>query len=555
MPAAPVAPEPPGPPGADAPGPYRTRQAPAPSPAPPPAPGPYRTRGTPQPPRLGALDAPDAPDALDALDAPDAPGALDALDALGPGGPYRTREREAVPDVTGRPVAELSLVPRLYARRALAALRRADGMPLDERLPALAEAGRLFATATLGGLTPERYAYAVARVSGLPITLVREATADTAAALAGAYGSASQARPRGSRDGEAAQVPYPAQLRPLAVADPTPPPPGPPGGTGAVWIRRGDVLSVLAAGNHPGVHAQWAEALALGYRVAVRPSRREPLSAHRLVTALREAGFGGDQVALLPCGHATADDLVEGADLAMVYGGDAVVAKYRARTTVLAHGPGRAKILVAADTDATAPRHLDTLVDSIAGQAGAACTNTTAVYVEGDPAPVAEALAARLAALPSLPPEHDGAVLPVRPLDAARHLEKYVRGEAAGAVPWLGGDGLADDLGDGSAALRPAVFQVGGADAPQTRLEMPFPCVWVAPWSRDADGVAPLRDTLVLTALTTDRHLIGALLREPTVRSLHVGDHPTHALTTGLPHDGYLGEFLMRAKTFTTHPT
>ncbi|MFV2117199.1 aldehyde dehydrogenase family protein, partial [Streptomyces sp. Act-28] len=314
------------------------------------------------------------------------------------------------------------------------------------------------------------------------------------------------------------------------------------------WVRRGDVLAVLAAGNHPGVHSQWTEALALGYRVAVRPSRREPLSAHRLVTALREAGFGTDRVVLLPTDHDVADDLVGGADLAMVYGGDEVVDKYRGGTTVLPHGPGRAKILITEDTDFT--RHLDTIVDSIGRQAGAACVNATAVLVEGDPAPVAEAVAERLADLPSLPPEDDRAVLPVRRLDDARNLEKFVHSEAAGARAWLGGDTVVAELGDGAAVLRPAVFQLDRADAPQTRLEMPFPCVWIAPWSR-ADGVAPLRDTIVLTALTSDRELVERLLDEPTIRNLHVGDHPTHVLVPGLPYDGYLGEFLMRGKTFT----
>jgi hypothetical protein len=93
------------------------------------------------------------------------------------------------------------------------------------------------------------------------------------------------------------------------------------------------------------------------------------------------------------------------------------------------------------------------------------------------------------------------------------------------------------------------VFQLDRADAPQLRAELPFPCVWIAPWSR-SDGLAPLRETLVLTAITADEELIGRLVDEPTIRNLHVGDHPTHVLDPGQPHDGYLGEFLMRSKTF-----
>ena len=60
---------------------------------------------------------------------------------------------------------------------------------------------------------------------------------------------------------------------------------------GAVWARRGEVLAVHAPGNAPGVHGLWPQALALGYRVAIRPSRREPFTAHRLIHALRQTGF------------------------------------------------------------------------------------------------------------------------------------------------------------------------------------------------------------------------------------------------------------------------
>jgi acyl-CoA reductase-like NAD-dependent aldehyde dehydrogenase len=78
----------------------------------------------------------------------------------------------------------------------------------------------------------------------------------------------------------------------------------------AVWARRGEVFAVHAPGNHPATHAAWLQALALGYRVAVRPSTRDPFTPHRLVTALRACGFSTDQVALLPTTHGTADDVI-----------------------------------------------------------------------------------------------------------------------------------------------------------------------------------------------------------------------------------------------------
>ena len=251
-------------------------------------------------------------------------------------------------------------------------------------------------------------------------------------------------------------------------------------GGSAVWARRGDVLTVHAAGNHPGVHALWLEAVALGYRVAVRPSAREPFTPHRLVTALRDAGFGPDQVMFLPTGHSVAGDLIQGADLSVVYGGDAVVAKHGGAGNILAQGPGRSKILLAGQSCSS---HLDTVVESVVCGGGTGCVNATAVFVESDPAQAAEAIAERLAVLPSLPPEDDKAVLPVHATDSARAIERYLLRQAAGATAHLGGDGIAEELGDNSAVLRPAVFRVDRPDAPQTGLELPFPCVWVAPWS------------------------------------------------------------------------
>ncbi|RPF30464.1 aldehyde dehydrogenase family protein [Streptomyces sp. TLI_185] len=446
------------------------------------------------------------------------------LDALGPGGPYRTRVPSSVTDVSGAEVALLSLVPPVYVNRALAALRKAEAIPATDVDALLGAAAEEFATGTVAGLGVRAYEHLVSRTSGTPLTVVRAATRGTARFVALARSSAEQGRPRG------------------AIADRR----DPASAAGhAVWARRGEVFAVNASGNHPGVHRLWLEALALGYRVAVRPSRREPFTPHRLVAALHRAGVRQDQLVLLPTDHHTADTLIRGADRTVVYGGDEVVARYARDPRVLPQGPGRSKILVTADTDWR--EHLDTIVGSVADEGGTACVNATAVLVEGDPAPLAEAVAARLSRLPGLPPQDVRAVLPVVPLDRARALDHYLRSVAAGTRAWLGGDGIVDDLGDGSAVLRPAVHQVETAAAAQLRTELPFPCVWVAPWTR-ADGIAPLRDTLVLSALTRDRALLDALLAEPTIANLHTGDHPTYWMAPGIPHDSYLSDFLMRSK-------
>jgi acyl-CoA reductase-like NAD-dependent aldehyde dehydrogenase len=445
------------------------------------------------------------------------------LDALGPDGPYRAANRVTLSDVSASPVAELSLVPGLFVNLAMAAIRRGGPRAVEERAAALERAGELFATATIGELSAEQYQHVVCRVSGVPIGVVRSATDYLQQACAEAYWAALQARPA------AAGLDW---TEPLARRG------------AATWTRRGDVFAVHAPGNHPAVHSIWVQALALGYRVAVRPSRREPFTPHRLVSALWEAGFGPDEVVLLPTSHEVAGHLVRAADLSMVYGGDDVIRAYAGDPTVLAQGPGRSKILLTAGAELD--KHLDTIVSSVAGEGGTECVNATAVFVEGDPAPVAEALAERLSAMPSLPPEEDKATLPVRPLAEARSIERQLARLAHGTRSWTG-PVIADDLGDGSAALRPAVHQLARADAPQARIELGFPCVWVAPWSR-ADGVAPLRDSLVVTAITDDLNLVDRLVAEPTISNVYVGDRVTWFTDPAMPHDGYLAEFLMRTK-------
>ncbi|MGW2403638.1 aldehyde dehydrogenase family protein [Streptomyces sp. NPDC001739] len=447
------------------------------------------------------------------------------LDVLGPGGAYRSRRQETIRGLAQDPVATLSLAPSLYVTRAIKAMRRAPALPFDARIAAFAQAGRAFATQSIGGLTPEEYQRTVSVVTGLPITLVRQAVDDLAQAAERIRQSVENARP-------AAAV---GSWRDPRARD-----------GAAVWTRRGEVFAVHAAGNHPAVHQGWFDALALGYRVAVRPSRREPFTPHRLVTALREAGFGDEGIAFLPTDHNVADDILRHADLGMVYGGADVVGKYAGDPRILPQGPGRSKILITAETDWEPI--VDTLVESISGGGGVGCVNATGVLVEGDPAPVAAALAERLAVLPSLPPTDERAVLPVMPVDPARRWDAYLRQRAAGTKAWLGGDSIVGDLGDGSAALRPAVHQLDSPFAEQLGMELGFPCAWVAPWDREA-GIRPLRDTLVLTAVTTDEDLIDALVAEPSIANVYVGDHPTPWRGHGLPHDGYLAEFLMRTKT------
>jgi acyl-CoA reductase-like NAD-dependent aldehyde dehydrogenase len=455
--------------------------------------------------------------------------ALVSIDALGPHRGYRTRNRAAVMSTAGAPVAELSMVPPLYVARAISNQRKVRPLPPAQREAALADAADAFATAVIGDIDFGTYVELTSRISGLPIAVTRAGARGVADAVGGAFDAVRPARPVG------AVMDWRGQLTRTG---------------GAVWGRRGEVFGVLAAGNGPGVHGLWPQALALGYRVAVRPSRREPLTAHRLVNALRQCGFRPEDVIYLPTDHGGADEIVRSADLALVYGGQDVVEKYAGDPTVMVNGPGRAKILITADRDWR--EYLDLVVDSIANLGGMACVNTTAVLYEGDPIPLAEAIAERLTAIEPLPAEDERAILPNQTINTATALASYLAAKAVGTTALLGADQVVAALGDGRAALRPAVHVLAEPDAGKLNIELPFPCVWVASWSRDSSsrGLDPLRHSLVVSAITGDGGLIDDLLAEPTVSNVYRGGYPTYYGAPEIPHDGFLADFLMRNKGF-----
>jgi hypothetical protein len=100
--------------------------------------------------------------------------------------------------------------------------------------------------------------------------------------------------------------------------------------------------------------------------------------------------------------------------------------------------------------------------------------------------------------------------------------------------------------GEGSlATVTPAVVELASARDPLLSYEVPFPCVWVAPFERDAVDV--LDGALVLSLHTADRGLVAEAMELTAVSNVYRGK-PTSWVHPDVPHDGFLGEFLMRAK-------
>ncbi|WP_425842174.1 hypothetical protein [Streptomyces fractus] len=120
-------------------------------------------------------------------------------------------------------------------------------------------------------------------------------------------------------------------------------------------------------------------------------------------------------------------------------------------------------------------------------------------------------------------------------------------GQIAAGTTGHGPSELVEIVRPGTAVLRPVVRVAPDARAPVLGAELPFPCVWIAPFDR-AEGIGPLAGSLVVTAITEDTEFAQRLLDEPSISNVYIGAHATTWMKPGVPHDGYLSEHLMTTK-------
>ncbi|MFB8277963.1 aldehyde dehydrogenase family protein [Nocardia colli] len=431
------------------------------------------------------------------------------------GGDYRpARTGEPIRTVRGEDIGRLDFASDLLAGLSIRRLRVARPQPLVKRLEVIADAARLIADETVDGLSPMEYALAQSATSGTPLPVVT--------------GFLQLVRPAVQQIIEIVPEELAAQHY----------------GRATVSVhRRGDVACVLSPANHPAVHVALFELVALGYKVIVRPSRRDPFTPARIVRALLAAGLAEDTIALLPTGHDGVDRLVQEADRSLVYGGPDVARRYRNRPDVLVQGPGNSKVLELSGADPD--RLAQLLIASTADGGGGQCLNASAGLV-GDPAALSRTVAASLDQLRIGPPDDESTQVPVFPLEQARRLADLAA-SVHGGPP---GDHLVD-LADGSAALRPVV-SIADPEKPLRTTELPFPALELYP---AGSGTEPARlgRTLSLAILGGTDDQVATYLSANNIRNVFTGGTPTTCFTPGTPHDGSIIDHLTERKT-SNHP-
>ncbi|MGD8165405.1 aldehyde dehydrogenase family protein [Pantoea sp. FN0307] len=421
-------------------------------------------------------------------------------------------------DIYEQPIARLEQSPAVFMHYLIAHLRQAPRLDQDSRHQALQRAAEIFASASLCGMTPTQYCAKVCLITGLPQPVVDNATSKIAMATASALKFAQLGIPYG--------VPLQEDGAKLS-------------GGSAQSIRRGDVLAVITPGNGTGVHALWPQAIALGYRVVIRPSEREPWTAQRLVAAMVAAGLQ-DYVALLPCDYEVIDALTEAADLSLLYGGDALMARFSDRKDVLVQGPGRSKIVIGADYPLE--KALQLVFESVCGLGGAACVCASSVIVEGDAQAFAQEFCNYLSR--ELQDEQKCGEWLAR-LSPQRF--KWWKEQIKHYTQALIKEPQVLNSSDNTYLVMPLVMIASSLTDPLMQLELPVASVTFASF-KEGDDLNSLAPALVITVASSNPQLIESISNILGVRNLYVGHIPTIWMHPRIPHDGYLSEFLMTTR-------
>ncbi len=307
-------------------------------------------------------------------------------------------------------------------------------------------------------------------------------------------------------------------------------------------------LGAVLPSNSPGVNALWLPALAFKVPLALKPGSADPWTPLRLVAALVAAGLPREAFALFPTDHEGAAAILDGCERALLFGDARTTAPWAGKAAVEIHGPGRSKVWIGADEIEHWERHLEVLVDSIALNGGRSCVNASCVVVPRHADAIAEALAARLAALRPRPLDDPEARLAAF---ADASLAERIDGALAAAleVPGAREVSASHRQGErrvtlaGSTFLQPTVVRCARPEHPLANTEYLFPFASVVEVP-DTEALAWMGDSLVVSAITRAPANLAGLTGSKRIGRLNLGPTPTPSVRWDQPHEGNLFDFL-----------
>jgi len=320
------------------------------------------------------------------------------------------------------------------------------------------------------------------------------------------------------------------------------------------FFPRAKALGVVLPSNSPGVHGLWAPSIALKMPLVLKPGGAEPWTPYRMIQAFIAAGCPPEAFSYYPCDHAGAGEIVRRTGRSMFFGDTSTVGAFTGDPRIEIHGPGFSKVVIGADAIDRWPEYVDLMAESVAANGGRSCINASGVWVPSRGVEIADALAARLAAIVPRPPDDERAALApfVDPRVAARLSEQIDIGlqePGAREVTAAYRDSGRLVTADGCTYLLPTVIHCESAAHPLANREFLFPYVAVVQVPED-EMPECFGQTLVVTAMTNDPDFRARLLASDLVGRLNLGPIPTPQISWDQPHEGNLFEHLYGRRAF-----
>ena len=309
--------------------------------------------------------------------------------------------------------------------------------------------------------------------------------------------------------------------------------------------------------NSPGVHTLWLPVIPMQIGLVLKPGPQEPWTPFRMAEAFFAAGIPREAISIYPGEGDVGAAVLEGCGRSLIFGGTPTVERYRGNPRVQAHGPGFSKILIGDDQVDNWEQYLDMIVDSVFANSGRGCINCSGIWAGRHGREIAEALAARMAAVRPLPPDDPEASLAAftvpgsaesisqcdrcRPEGAGRHRRdrKAPRRAARG-----------QDRGARSICFQPSCT----ASRRTPRSPRRSTCSPSSRWSTARRRRCSTRSGRHWCAA---RSRASPAFRRSLVDAVHIdrlnlGPVPTIQLNWLQPHEGNIVEFLFRARAFQT---
>jgi acyl-CoA reductase-like NAD-dependent aldehyde dehydrogenase len=318
------------------------------------------------------------------------------------------------------------------------------------------------------------------------------------------------------------------------------------------------VLGLVLPSNSPGVHTLWLPVIPMQIGLVLKPGPQEPWTPFRMAEAFFAAGIPREAISIYPGEGDVGAAVLEGCGRSLIFGGTATVERYRGNRRVQAHGPGFSKILIGDDQVDSWQKYLDVMADSVFANSGRGCINCSGIWASRHGREIAEALAAKLAAVRPLPPD-----------DPESSLAAFtVPGTADAISQAIDADlktGGATDVTakhrEGSRVVKigradyvlPTVVHCESPDAAISQKEYMFPFVTVVECP-EAQMIDRIGSTLVCSAITCNPEFRKRLVDAVNIDRLNLGPVPTIQLNWLQPHEGNIVEFLFRARAFQSAP-